>query len=134
MYLSRRSKWLLFSTIYMVLKFPCISKFKIIHILIKASHSRWKQLVLQRNRYKTDIIEKKWTKSIHAFALQIDLKTFFKTTSSEKACKKQKICQIIWATFFTLSFHKFYLLLFKISEGKHFFEIFLSNHNGKSAE
>ena len=62
-------EWLLFSRIYMVLKFPCISKFKIIHILIKSSHSRWKKLDLQRNRDKTDIIEKKWTKSIHAFAL-----------------------------------------------------------------
>ena len=95
-------EWLLFSRIYMVLKFPCISKFKILHILIESSHSRCKQLVLQRNRDRTDIIEKKWTKSIHVFALQIDLKTSFKTTSSKKACTKQKICQIIWVTFFTL--------------------------------
>ena len=104
--LCRRSRfhreWLLFSRISMVLKFPCISKFKNIHILIKASHSRWKQLGLHRNRDKTDIIEEKWTKSIHAFALQIDLKAFLKTNSSEKACTKQKICQIIWVTFFVL--------------------------------
>ena len=104
--LCRRSRfhreWLLFSRISMVLKFPCISKFKILHILIESSHSRWKQLVLQRNRDRTDIIEKKWTKSIHAFALQIDLKAFLKTNSSEKACTKQKICQIIWVTFFVL--------------------------------
>ena len=38
-------EWLLVIRIYMVLNFSCISKFKIIHILLKASHSRWKQLV-----------------------------------------------------------------------------------------
>ena len=54
--------------------------------------------------------------------------------NSIEVCAKNKFCQIIWVTFFTLGFHEFFQLLFNIVKLKNSLQIFLSKHHGKSTE
>ena len=53
-----------------------------------------------KNREKADLIEKKWTRSIHAFVNQIDLKFI------SNQLRKAETCQNVFTEFVTLQFHK----------------------------
>ena len=65
------------------------------------------------------------------FAVSIDfLLYFFKATSSRKVCAKNKFCQIIWVTFFTLWFHEFFNGFSLLLNSKILYKFFCQNITG----